>query len=174
MYETWRPVVGLENDYEVSNYGNVRSSSKRVLKLQKIARGYLGVTLRDKESGKNKLRYVHQLVAETFIGNPNKYHDINHKNEIKCDNRVSNLEYCDRKYNVNYGTAIDRKRQKMYLITKQKFPDVLQYDLDGNLIATFSNAGDASRKTGFSQFSICRCCRGERRTYKNFKWKYNK
>lgn len=174
MEEIWKPVVGWEGLYEVSNLGNVRSAYGNILKFQNIARGYSGVTLSCRKNNKKKLRYVHQLVAEAFLGNPENLHDINHKNEIKTDNRVENLEYCDRKYNVNYGTAIERKRQKMYENTKQRFPDVLQYDLEGNLLSVYSNAGEASRLTGMSQFSICRCCRGERRRYGNYVWKYKK
>lgn len=170
--EIWKPVVGWGNLYEVSNYGNVRGVSQKVLKQQMIARGYMGITLHDSKNGIKKRRYVHQLVAEAFIGNPNHLHDINHKNEIKTDNRVENLEYCDRKYNANYGTVNERKRQKMYENTKCRFPNVLQFDLEGNLLAIYSNAGEAARITGMRQESICRCCRGERSRYGNYKWKY--
>ena len=172
MEEIWKPVIGWEGFYEVSNLGNVRRVTGRILKQQKIARGYMGVTLSDYKDRRKSRRYVHQLVAEVFIGNPERLHDINHKNEIKDDNRVENLEYCSRVYNSNYGTIAKRKREKMYENTKHRFPDVLQYDINGNLIATYSTAGEASRATGFSQFSICRCCRGERKTYKNYIWKY--
>lgn len=170
--EIWKPVVGWEGLYEVSNIGNVRSKSGKVLKQQKVGRGYSGITLHEHRAGRKKRRYVHQLVAEAFLGNPNHLHDINHKNEIKTDNRVENLEYCCRQYNSTYGTIAERKRQKMYANTKQRFPDVVQLDLNGNLLAVYSNAGEASRITGMSQFSICRCCRGERKRYGNYIWKY--
>lgn len=101
--EIWKPVVGLENLYEVSNKGNVRSLNyKRQgivhnLILLNNTHGYKSVMI----GGKS--RTVHRLVAVAFIPNPNNYPQINHKDENKANNCVENLEWCTPKYNINYG-----------------------------------------------------------------------
>lgn len=186
MKELWKDVRGFEGLFQVSSHGRVRSMSRLVLnkltgvvhlhkgivlKQQKNGHGYMCISIQHTRKDK-KRRYVHQLVAETFLENPNNFHDINHKNEDKADNRVENHEYCDRKHNVNWGTAIERKRLKMYENTMTRFPNVIQYDKNMNVVAVYGNAGHASRVTGYNQGCICRCCRRERTFYKGFIWRY--
>lgn len=105
MTEIWKQIKGYEGKYEVSNYGKVRSLNfnniKHKIKLLKPLnnnRGYLQVRL------SNRWYKVHRLVAEAFIPNLNNYSEVNHIDEDKCNNRVDNLEWCSRTYNVNYGT----------------------------------------------------------------------
>lgn len=114
--EVWRSVNGFEGFYEVSNLGNVRTishysnykgNSQRLIKgrIKKKCTdkdGYLVVSLyKGKEK---KLRRVHRLVAEAFIENKNNLPQVNHKDEQKTNNAVTNLEWCDALYNNNYGT----------------------------------------------------------------------
>lgn len=119
MQEIWKDINGYEGYYQVSNYGRVKSfdtivpsGTKNHIMHQRIrkgkflkqfdnGRGYLKVTL-----GYNgrKSFFVHKLVATAFIPNPNNYIEVNHIDENKYNNIVSNLEWCDRKYNCNYGT----------------------------------------------------------------------
>lgn len=186
--EKWLPIKGYRGFYEVSNLGRVRSKERLVLnhltgryhpvgmilKQQINKYGYATVTLTIAKENKKARAYVHQLVASAFIGNPLLLHDINHKNENKGDNRVENLEYCDRKHNVNWGTTPRNKQYSMYKNTEIRFSDVIQYDLKMNEVAKYPNAGAASRKTGFNQGSISRCCRGERKTAFGYIWKYEK
>ena len=116
--EIWRPVVGYEGLYEVSSYGRVRSLDKydsrnrfrkgRILTLYTETGGYLRAHL--SSNGKAKHHSVHRLVAEAFIPNPDNLPEINHIDEDKINNRADNLEFCNRKYNVNYGTRTDRMR----------------------------------------------------------------
>lgn len=105
MTEIWKQIKGYEGKYEVSNYGKVRSLNfnniKHKIKLLKPldnGRGYLQIRI----SG--KWYKIHRLVAEAFIPNPCNYSEINHKDENKLNNRVNNLEWCSRKYNINYGS----------------------------------------------------------------------
>ena len=113
--EEWRPVFGYEGLYEVSNTGQVKSLDKydslgvfwegKLLSKLKV-KGYFMVKLR--KDGIQKMCSVHRLVAQAFIENPLCLPQINHKDEDKTNNIVDNLEWCDAKYNINYGTA--RKR----------------------------------------------------------------
>ena len=118
MIEEWRPVVGYEGLYEVSNTGRVRSVDRYVktcygsyrLHKGKVLSpgirpdGYLVVSLQ------YRMFRVHRIVAEAFLPNPDNLPQVNHKDEDKSNNRVDNLEWCDSKYNNNYGTARIRER----------------------------------------------------------------
>ena len=120
MTEEWRPVVGYEGLYEVSNTGQVRSVGRyyvnslgkrfflkgKILSLSDNGRGYLTAHLtRDKKSSS---KYIHRLVAEAFILNVDGLPAVNHKDEDKTNNSVENLEWCNNDYNDNYGTRNKR------------------------------------------------------------------
>ena len=121
--EIWRPVVGYEGLYEVSSYGRARSLDRyvrcdyekyrlhkgKVLSPGKDKDGYLSVVLSC--NGKHKKITIHRLVAQAFIPNPDDLPIINHRDEDKRNNRVDNLEFCDHKYNMNYGTRNTRIRE---------------------------------------------------------------
>lgn len=118
MIEEWRAVPGYEGLYEVSDQGRVRSidrydsigrlRKKRYIKLSLNSSGYFLVGL--SKRGNVTIYLVHRLVAQTFIPNPLGLPQVNHKDENKLNNIVDNLEWCDRKYNNNYGTARIRAR----------------------------------------------------------------
>ena len=122
MIEEWRPVVGYEGLYEVSNLGRVRSvdgyvKSKgesyrlhkgKVLSPAKDTIGYLFVILHC--NGKCKTIRIHRLVAQAFLLNPDNLTEVNHKDEDKTNNSVDNLEWCDHKYNMNFGTRNIRSK----------------------------------------------------------------
>lgn len=112
MQEIWKDVVGFEGYYKVSNLGNVLSlrrkySGEHLMSPSLDSLGYAVVCLR--KNGYKGNKKVHRLVAEAFIPNTDNLPQINHKDENKANNRVDNLEWCDCKYNVNYGTAIQRR-----------------------------------------------------------------
>ena len=123
MQEIWKDVEGYEGLYQVSNFGRVKSLDRYVLRngnslfvkgivlSQLNNRGYLTVRLCN--SGKYKNYLVHRLVANAFIHNDNNYSEINHIDENKHNNHVDNLEWCDRKYNVNYGSRADKFSNSM-------------------------------------------------------------
>lgn len=100
----WKDIPNYEGMYQVSNLGEVKSLNYNHTKCAKLLKisidnyGYGTVTIDGKRVK------VHRLVAQTFIPNPYNLPQVNHKNENKTDNRVSNLEWCDAKYNCNYGT----------------------------------------------------------------------
>lgn len=122
--EIWKDVVGYEGYYQVSNLGRVRSVDRwitnsrgarrvqkgRYVNLQKHYQGYRVVMLW--KGCKYKVFRVHRIVADSFIPNPQNLPEINHKDENKTNNCVNNLEWCDRKYNVNYGTLKERGKAK--------------------------------------------------------------
>lgn len=164
--EYWKPVVGYEGHYQVSNFGRVKSIKfgKEIILKQhiNIKGGYYYVCLL--KNGKHKNYYVHRLVAQAFIPNPDNLPEVNHKDECKTNNVVSNLEWCDRKYNHNYGTINER-------ISQSQSKTVLQYDLNGNLIKEWKSINECGRN-GFNQGDICKCCNGKRKTAKGFIWVY--
>lgn len=134
MMEEWRPVVGYEGLYEVSNTGQVRSCSRyyvnslgkrfflkgKILSLSDNGKGYLRTVL--KKDNKESTKYIHRLVAEAFISNVDGLPAVNHKDEDKTNNIVENLEWCDNDYNDNYGT-----RNKRVIETKIKKGLVREY-----------------------------------------------
>ena len=107
MIEEWRPIVGFEGLYEVSNTGQVRNCRGKLLRPGLNHNGYLKCVLCKK--GKTKTIYIHRLVAQAFLSNPDNLPQVNHKDEDKTNNSVDNLEWCDSKYNVNYGSAQDKR-----------------------------------------------------------------
>lgn len=107
MMEEWKEIPGYEGLYEVSNKGNVRNVRRNtLLRLQKTKYGYIQVYLY-KNGIRTGLR-VHRLVAQAFLLNTDNLPEVNHRDEDKTNNRVDNLEFCDRKYNVNYGSRKDK------------------------------------------------------------------
>lgn len=164
--EYWKPVVGYEGLYEVSNWGRVKSirfGKERIMKFYINGNGYSQVTLIKNNIKKTYL--VHRLVAEAFIDNTDNLPQVNHKDENKLNNNVENLEWCDAKYNMKYGTANTRR-------SKAKSKPVLQYTLDGIFVREWESTIQAEREGGFSSGNICMCCKGERKYHKGCIWKY--
>ena len=116
----WKDIPGYEGLYKVSNTGKIFSVvTNRELSVIQKKDGYTCISLCDKDHNKKQYR-IHQLVAKAFIPNPNNLPMINHKNEIKNDNRVENLEWCTAQYNTSYGTSPKRISDKMKGVPKSK------------------------------------------------------
>ncbi len=116
----WKDIPGYEGLYKVSNTGKIFSCvTNRELSVIQKGDGYTCITLCDKDHNKKQYR-IHQLVAKAFIPNPNNLPMINHKNEIKNDNRVENLEWCTAQYNISYGTRPERISEKLKGVPKSK------------------------------------------------------
>lgn len=109
--EQWKAIEGYDGLYEVSSLGRVRSlkyGKVRVLRAYKDKDGYFKLNLY--KDGKRKPFLVHRLVVQAFIPNDaESKNEVNHINEVKTDNRVSNLEWCDRQYNNTYN-GLQRRR----------------------------------------------------------------
>jgi hypothetical protein len=180
--EEWKTIKGFDN-YEVSNFGNVRSKDRiakrndydaklsgQMLKPN-VIKGYLRVTLYNGTRNKHKQFFIHRLVADAFISNPNDLPFINHKDENKMNNHVDNLEWCTAKYNSNYGTAIERRvrHQNWRDIAKKQSVAVVQKDLNGNVIKYYESMSDAE-KYGFNIPGVSKCCNGYLKTYKGYVW----
>ena len=117
----WADIKGYEGIYQISNFGEVKSLARYdgnnifreeiYMKPILSCKGYCVVTLR--KNGEEKQKFIHRLVAQAFIPNPNNYPMINHKDEDKTNNFVDNLEWCDVTYNNNYGTRLSKVTKKL-------------------------------------------------------------
>ena len=166
MKEIWKDIKDYEGHYQVSNLSRVKSikfGKERILKPVTNSSGYLSVKLC--KDGKVKAFTVHRLVAEAFLPNPHNYSCVNHKDENKQNNNVSNLEWCNCKYNINYGTGIERR-------SKKKSKPVLQYTLDGEFVREWESAKQAEKEGGFDNGHIISVCKGKRPHHKGYIWKY--
>lgn len=130
--------------------------------------GYLYIDLC--KDGKRKHFNIHRLVAQEFIPNPNNLPQVNHKNEIKTDNRACNLEWVSAKDNSNWGTH-NEKIAKANTNGKLSKP-VLQYDKSGVLIKEWVSSHQVERELGIWQSSIVQCCKGKLKSTGGFIWKY--
>ena len=181
--EEWRPVKGYEGLYEVSNFGRVKSlnynhtGKEKILKPFKRKDGYLQVILC--RNGKGKMFSVHRLVASAFLPNPNNLPQVNHKDEVKTNNCVSNLEFCDCKYNINYGSHNERvaaaqrnNPARSKVVEASKFSDFRTIEF------RFASTREADRN-GFNHGNVSTCCRGcfnreGNNRYKNLYWRFAK
>lgn len=189
MTEEWRTAVYdgeiYEGLYKVSNLGkilslNYKNTGKAELMTPvEIPNGYLQVTL-----SKNKERktcYVHRLVAETFLENPENKPEVNHKDEDKTNNFVflnedgsvdkekSNLEWKTPKENSNHGTRNERIAKAKTNGKQSK--KVLQLTLTGELIREWPSAAECGRN-GFDSSAVTKCCRGKLKSHKGFRFMY--
>ena len=122
--ERWKKIVGFEN-YSVSTEGRVRNDkTRRILKPRQRPNGYFIVELLGKDF------YIHRLVAIAFIPNPNNYPVVNHKNEVKNDNHVENLEWCTVSYNNTFGKRLDNVKSNQPF-SKKCIIDGIVYDSIG-------------------------------------------
>lgn len=119
---------------------------------------------------RKRVMLVSRFVAECFLPNPENLPQVNHKNEIKTDNRVENLEWCDNRHNVNWGTHNERMAASLRNGPLAKI--VQQYSEDGKLIREWPSLMEVKRSLGFNAGHICDCCNGKRRIENGFVWKY--
>lgn len=174
--EIWKNVKGYENLYLVSNYGNIKRIGKNKNRKFNVTRnGYALVNLY--KNGVSKNISVHRIVAEAFLKNIYNLPQVNHKNGVKTDNRVENLEWISVKENIKHSyRALGRKTSKgnkgnINRITKSTKP-LIQYDLDGNFVKVWGSKENASRELKIDSATISNCCRDKRKSTGHYKWKY--
>lgn len=170
--EIWKDIDGYDGLYQISNLGNVRSLKFGKIKLLKQINdkyGYKKVDLY--KDRKTKTCKIHRLVAQAFIPNPNNLPEVNHKDENKSNNCVDNLEWCDRKYNMNYGTAQQRSSCKR-INHPSRSKQVLQLTKSGEFVTEYPSICEASRFTELDKSHISKCCRGIKKSFGGFIWKY--
>lgn len=167
-------------DYYATDSGDIYSrnyeNTGRIKKLIAVRakNGYLRVCLHKSKKQFNVT--VHRLVAKTFIPNPENKPQVNHKNGIKTDNRVENLEWVTSSENNIHKFRVLKKEHPRP--NKGKFgkdnplsKKIIQIK-DGVVIAEFCGINDAERATGIKRQNISQCCRGIRKSAFGYQWKY--
>ena len=157
--EEWRNIQNYEG-YQASNMGRVRDINKGIILTQynRNKLGYKAVTIGGKPIS------VHRLVAQAFIPNPNNLPMVNHKDENPSNNRVENLEWCDAKYNCNYGTRIKR-------IADKNSRPIVSIDINGKE-TYYKSAFECYHRKGYQYSNILKCCKGLRNKAHKHKWMF--
>ena len=153
--ENFVDIQGYEGLYKVNTKGEVLSvKSGKLLKAGRNLQGYMNVALA--KNGKSKTYKVHRLVAIAFIPNPNSYPYVNHKDEDKTNNCVENLEWCTHRYNLIYGTAIERRSEAIKASPIKQRKAVVQLSLLGEFIKEYSSTKEAAEETNIDRRQISR------------------
>lgn len=181
MHEIWRDIVGYEGLYQVSNFGNIKSLSKKwtgnngssrshddiILKPFPTPKGYLKVKLA--KSGIQKNFSVHRLVMTMFIANDNNLPEINHKNGIKSDNNLKNLEWIstsdNQLHSIHSLGRIFKRGSDHFRAVK-----AVQRSMKGNVIKIYGSITDASNELGINRPNIVSCLTGKRRSAGGYLW----
>lgn len=161
MIEEWRDYSEFEDFYQVSSEGRIRSKDRMVqcskgnmqrlwrgklLKMNTLAgRGYISVSL--SANGKTYKKNLHRLIAKTFIDNPKNKSDVNHKNSIKTDNRVINLEWMNPTEHALFGYYCEGKS------TPRKLNKVQVKEIK-NLLSKMIHQKDIAGLYGVTQSAI--------------------
>lgn len=177
--EIWRPIAGYEDSYMVSNLGRVKSLDRirnygnkyntkynqlkkgKILKQTLSDRGYLSVNLF--KNSKGRKRCVHKIVAKAFLPTNDETLQVNHKNGIKTDNRVENLEWVTCSENIIHCNYVLRKGRARY---------IYQYDMKNNLLKRWNSIAEIVRELGFNSGNISRCCSHDLKQAYGYKWEY--
>lgn len=161
----------LDNLYEVSSLGNIRSKrTGKILKLSVNTKGRTKITLN--YFGTKRTFEVHRLVAKVFIPNPDNLPCINHKDENPLNNRVENLEWCTQSYNLSYGNKRTKENRTKILKNCVNAPKpVLQYTKEGEFIKEYSSIYEASVELGIHPHLISGCCNSKIRHSGKGSWR---
>lgn len=162
--ELWKNIKEASN-YEVSNFGNVRNkTTKYILKGRMSKSGYLMVSLKIDNTQKFQNRYIHRLVAQEWIDNPEEKREVNHKDGNKINNNISNLEWVTSSENQRHRHSIG--------INKTSNRRIGKFTVDGELIAEYDSIIKAANLEGHPRVSIDNVLRGARHSLKGYIWKY--
>lgn len=168
--EEWKDINGFEGLYKVSNLGRILSLRRKKPRIKALCVDVYGYNVVPLYYHRKRIRFfVHRLVACAFIPNPNGFPQINHKDENKLNNCVSNLEWCNQSYNNAYGSRSERM-----MLTRSKNNSkvaripVQRIDVNGNLIGVYKSFSEASDKTGVSRCDIRKSVREGWRTHNSY------
>ena len=162
----WKDVDGYKGLYRVSDKGEVYSVRRNCIMTPRYDKdGYAQVTF--KVNGRRKEYRLHRIVAAAFVHNPCCYPEVNHKDENKSNNSASNLEWCTRAYNINYGTGLSRA-------SVNRAKPVAQYSPDGEFIQSWGSIKEASTTLSIARSDISKVAKGRQRMAGGFRWKYIK
>ena len=163
-----RDIKGFEGLYAITSCGKVWSyRSKKFLALYQTKSGYLTANL--SKNGKSKPYRVNRLVAEAYLENPNNLPYVNHKDEVKTHNWINNLEWCDAKYNNNYGSHSKRVAEG-YLNGGKNCYKVKQFSLEGEYIATYRSMREAERLNNLANGSLSAYFKNHYSQWGGYKW----
>ena len=154
-----KDIKGYEGLYAITSCGKVWSYRSNRFLIPRIVNGYSQVTLRKNSKGKSY--YIHRLVAEAYIPNPENKSQVNHINEIKSHNYIANLEWVTPKENMNFGTRKERANRatakKVYCVEIDKI---------------FDSVSSAAKEIGCSAGNISNCLKGRYKTCAGYHWEY--
>ena len=154
---------GYEGRYEVSNKGRIKSLRKnKIIKPFIQKNGYM--TLVFTVNNQPKTKYVHRLVAETFLKNTENKKQVNHKDGDKRNNYVENLEWCTDEENKKHAYKNGLRKIDVRI-------EVEMFSFDGKIVSKFNSISEASKKTGINIGNISRCCNGHCKTAGGYVWK---
>lgn len=190
MNEIWKSIIGYDNLYEISNYGNIRSLDKCFLnkdgniyrrkgiylKPVKNKYGYLQVGLCS--NNKESSHTIHSLVAKMFIDNPKNKPTVNHKDGYKLNNHYSNLEWATKSEQAIHSLNLNLRKMpnnwngkfgSQHGASKKGY----QYDINNNFIKQYNSIIEAAKDVNIQPSSITSVCKNRNKTAGGYKWKYN-
>lgn len=152
--------------YSMVSKGDIKSTPVRILKPADN-KGYLRVVLRQQGDSTSYGKYVHRLVAEAFLENPEGFTEVNHKDGDKKNNHVSNLEWCSRKQNIRHAWNTG-----LVTCSMLKSKGMTTYYgisiTDGTIIEV--KGKQALIDAGYDPVNVIRVCKGERKSHKGMTW----
>lgn len=166
MIEEWKDIKGYDGLCQVSNLGRVKSlkfGKERILKTGVDRYGYISVNLY--KNNKRKLCKVHRLVAQAFIPNHENKPQVNHIDEDKTNNMVSNIEWMTAKENSNHGTRTER-------LIKTQGIKIRAIDIANGEWNDYCSQRECARELGLAGSSINMCLKGKRRHVGGYVFKY--
>lgn len=172
--EVWNDVKGFECLYQISNYSRVRSlKTNKILKCGIDEHGYYVINLYDKENKKRRYVSLHRLLAENFIPNLENKSQVNHKDGVKANCYLYNLEWNTPSENTQHAYDNGLTRLKKGDESPNAIP-ISQYSLDGKFIKHWGSATSVRNKLGINKSNIIQCCKGKVKQAGGFKWRYKK